>query len=142
MHKVIKTLLSLLIGILLGLAVTAIAQTLYTLWFPQYGSITTTKLIVFVNETLTPNGTAFQWGECEPAQTYPYGWVKVLNNGTTTLKVYLYAVGLQSGWIVEWASNGTTLTSGQTTEAMLSLTIPPEATTWEPWDILIKGETP
>jgi len=92
-----------------ALATIAIAATLYTLYFPNTGTIITPELKAYLDGTPLANGTTIDWEECEPGSTYYFENFTIVNTGDTTLTVTLEPVGLPGGWQLQWQGNGTTL---------------------------------
>ena len=141
MNTIKKFLVTVALIATVALATIAIATTLYTLYFPNTGTIVvTSELQAYLDGTPLANGTTIDWEECEPGSTYYFEDFTVVNTGGTTLTVILEPVGLPGGWQLQWQGNGTTLAPSEQVGGWLNLTIPSDATSWPSWGFYIKGE--
>jgi len=135
-----KFLVTVALIVTVALATIAIAQTLYTLYFSNTGTIITPELKAYLDGTPLANGTTIDWEECEPGYTYYFKNFTIVNTGDTTLTVILEPVGLPGGWQLQWQGNNTTLAPSEKAGGWLNLTIPSDATSWPSWGFYIKGE--
>jgi len=124
-----------------ALAAIAIADTLYTLYFPNTGTIVIkSEFKAYLDGTPLANETTIDWGECEPGYTYYFENFTIVNTGGTPLTVTLEPVNLPSGWQLQWQGNDTILAPSEQVGGWLNLTIPSDATSWPSWGFYIKGE--
>lgn len=134
MSKKLLTVLS-LASVLFGVVA---AATLTQMYFPNTGEITV--LEIYLDNTLYSNGTAIDWGPCEPDNTYYFENMTVINKGEVTLQVTIIPYNLPSDWILMWQHNNTVITTGTMKSGELNLTIPASATTWPEWGFYLNGE--
>ena len=100
----------------------------YELYYPGQGRIPeSTELSAFLDGLPWSNGTLIQWGDLEPGLSYAKN-LTVVNTGTTQLTVGLYVSGLEPGWSLTWAANGTDLDPGEAAIGNMILDVPANGT--------------
>lgn len=96
----------------------------YELYYPGQARIPEeTELSAFLDGLPWSNGTLIQYGDVEPGWSYSKN-LTVVNTGNTQLTVGLYVSGLEPGWSLSWAANGTLLDPGDAAIGNLILDVP------------------
>ena len=109
---------------------------------PSTATVKADVLAKWLDGTPFPNQTQIDWEIVEPGYTYSYN-LTVLNNGTEVFTVFVYDVGLPSGWTTDWGSNGTLLNPSEWVWGFYNLTVPVDAVkgSVNTWDTYVNAET-
>jgi len=100
----------------------------YELYYPGQARIPEeSELSTFLDGLPWSNGTLIQWGDVEPGWAYSKN-LTVVNTGNTQLNVGLYVSGLEPGWSLTWAANGTLLDPGEAAIGNMILDVPSNGT--------------
>lgn len=125
------------IAIISGISIATAVQ----MWmYGQTSTVPPEGYTMYLEDEVWANGTAIDWGDTYPGNTYYYNLtVESLVPSNTT--VWLEVVDLPLGWTETWDANATLLGPEESVFGWLNLTIPSDAEAGEySWDSYIKGE--